>query len=259
MSPNRQRSLLDWLEPYYPVIRDRTQLPAVPRLLAQRQQEFCLATDLTAAFVADVCYHGYLPMGESLSRWPLLLIKSHHQRCVLDFAHLHRSRKLKRHARGLTFAINQNFATCLRAIADYHSPTWLIDPLCAAFVSLHQQPLRGVALHSIEIYDGQRLVAGEVGYTTGAIYTSLAGFHRQNGAGSVQLGLLGQVLAQSGFAFWDLGMELPYKLHLGASCVDRTTFLARWASHRDARTPDWAMQTLDNAAAIALLKAPSTH
>lgn len=249
-----KRLILDAIARYYPVITHPTDLPAVPQLLAQRRREFGIAVDFSPAFVAAVCRHGYLPMGEVMHELPLLLIKSHHQRCVLDFGHLHLSRKLKRHARGLTLAINHRFAECLQAIAAHHSPTWLIEPLREAFIYLHQQPLQGVALHSIEIYHGDQLVAGEVGYTTGAIYTSLAGFHRQNGAGSVQLGLLGQILAHSGFAFWDLGMELPYKRHLGATVVDRPTFLAQWAQHRDRPTPNWAVQQLDQAAAIALLQ-----
>ena len=251
----RRRVILDAIARYYPVITHPAELPAVPQLLAPQRREFGIATDFSPAFVAAVCRHGYLPMGEVMYELPLLLIKSHQQRCVLDFDQLHLSRKLKRQARGLTLKINHRFADCLQAIAAHHSPTWLIKPLCAAFLSLHQHPLQGVALHSIEVYNGERLVAGEVGYTTGAIYTSLAGFHRQNGAGSVQLGLLGQILAHSGFAFWDLGMELPYKRHLGATVVDRSTFLSQWTQHRDRPTPPWAVQQLDNPAAIALLKA----
>lgn len=254
MQENRKRAILNWLNAYYPYIRDRPQLSQVPQLLAQQQREFCSATDFTPAFVAAVCHQGYLPMGEQIAGLPVLLIKSHHQRCVLDFAHLHIARKLRRYARGLTLAINQDFTRCLQAIAHYHAPSWLIAPLCEAFLSLHKYPTNNVALHSIEIYDGNRLVAGEVGYSTGAIYTSLAGFHTQNGAGSVQLALLGQMLACSGFAFWDLGMELPYKLQLGAQIIERPSFLERWAKHRDQPTPGWAVHQLDNAAIVDHLK-----
>lgn len=257
MLENRERAILQWLDAHYPLIRDRFQLPEVPQMLLQRQQEFCTAIDFTPAFIAAVCYQGYLPMGEQIAELPVLLIKSHHQRCVLDFAKLHLSKKLKRHARGLTFAINQNFHDCLRAITLHHPTTWLIQPLRDAFIELHQSPQNNIALHSIEIYNGDQLVAGEVGYTTGAMYTSLAGFHTQNGAGSVQLALLGQVLAGSGFAFWDLGMDLPYKRHLGADVMHRQPFLERWAQHRDRPTPPWAVSQLDSVAILNVLTQPA--
>ena len=249
----RKRAIMQWLTAHYPLVSDRSQLTQIPQWLSP-EHEFCLATDFTSAFIADVCYHGYLPMGEQVAELPVLLIKSHHQRCVLDFENLHWSRKLKRYARGLTLRINQNFTHCLAAIVRHHTSTWLIKPLCAAFIQLHQQPQHNVALHSIEIYNGDQLVAGEVGYSTGVIYTSLAGFHTQNGAGSVQLALLGQILAQSGFAFWDLGMELPYKRHLGATVVCRQPFLARWRQHCDLATPTWSMNQLDSTAMLQHLQ-----
>ncbi|NEQ43964.1 MAG: hypothetical protein F6K00_10560 [Leptolyngbya sp. SIOISBB] len=257
MLENRERAIIQWLDAHYPFIRDRSQLSAVPQLLVQRQQEFCTAIDFTPAFVAAVCYQGYLPMGEQIAELPVLLIKSHHQRCVLDFANLHLSRKLKRYAQGLTLAINQNFYACLRAITHHHPTTWLIKPLREAFIQLHQHPQSNIALHSIEIYNGTQLVAGEVGYSTGAIYTSLAGFHTQNGAGSVQLALLGQVLARSGFGFWDLGMELPYKCQLGAHVIHRQPFLERWIQHRDRPTPAWAVNQLDSVAILNSITKPA--
>lgn len=144
MHDNRKRAILQWLMAHYPFIGDRSQLAQVPQLLTS-EGEFCLATDFTPTFIAAACYHGYLPMGEAVAELPVLLIKSHQERCVLDFANLHLSRKLKRYARELTFSINQNFTTCLAAIAHHHTPTWLIEPLCAAFIQLHQHPEHNVA------------------------------------------------------------------------------------------------------------------
>lgn len=248
---------MKWIDGWYPIILDRSILPNVPQLIEKRNGEFCIAFNFEPRLIAEICYHGYMPMGETIMDQPCLLIKSHEYRCLLDLPHLHVSRKLKRYARDLTFQINRNFTACLNRITENHVHSWLIEPLRAAFTYLHHHPISGVAFHSIEIYNGEHLVAGEIGYTTGAIYSSLSGFHSQNGAGSVQLALLGRVLAESQFACWDLGMEIPYKIALGADVIGREAFLSQWKNHRDLLTPCWATQYLSSPEAIGRLASKS--
>jgi len=78
------------------------------------------------------------------------------------------------------------------------------------------------------------LLGGELGYTIGAIYTSLTGFldrrdPRHPNLGKVQLAALGVVLEQRGYAFWNLGHPyMGYKLEMGAEILSRAAFLARW-------------------------------
>lgn len=245
---------MKWIDAWYPVILDRGLLPHVPTLVKNRNGEFCIALDWDAAFIADICRHGYMPMGEVAQGRSILLIKSHQKRSVLAFENLHLSRKLKRYARTLNFSINHNFVGCLQEIVAHHHPdTWLVKPLCESLIQLHQKPLLGVAFHSIEIYENDHLVAGEIGYTTGNIYSSLAGFHTKNGSGSVQLGILGLILTESGFAFWDLGMDLAYKQALGAQVLARKTFLQQWQQHHQQSTPPWCDQTLSTTAILEKL------
>jgi Leu/Phe-tRNA-protein transferase len=63
---------------------------------------------------------------------------------------------------------------------------------------------------------GWQLAGGELGIACGGVYTSLTGFTAAaDGAGSVQLCALGALLHLCGFAFWDLGMGMEYKVSLG--------------------------------------------
>lgn len=84
--------------------------------------------------------------------------------------------------------------------------------------------------------ESDRLVAGELGYTVGSIYTSLTGFSRVDSAGSVQLAALGRILCVAGFTTWDLGMDMQYKRTLGSILLPRNEFvnLVRRVRVRDA-------------------------
>ena len=213
-------------------------LPLVAEVADAQGIEFCVSLRLDPPMVAATCAHGYMPMALELEGHPLLLIKCHDERCVLDFADLHTSASTVRRARGLSLEIDRDFPGCLAATVASHPDRWLVDALCESLASLHETPVQGVRCHSVEVYAGDELVAGEIGYTCGAVYSSLSGFHRRSGAGSVQLACLARILERGGFAFWDLGMDLEYKRRLGARVLDRDDFLERY---RGARGRDAAL------------------
>jgi Leu/Phe-tRNA-protein transferase len=75
------------------------------------------------------------------------------------------------------------------------------------------------------LYREGRLVAGEFGVAAGRVYTSYSGYRDEDSAGTVQMILAGRLLQDLGFAFWDLGMLLPYKERLGAQALERRRFL----------------------------------
>jgi Leu/Phe-tRNA-protein transferase len=78
---------------------------------------------------------------------------------------------------------------------------------------------------SFGLYREGRLRAGEIGIICGKLYTSYTGYYDEDNAGTVQLVLLTRWLEENGFAFFDLGMPLPYKYDLGAIDISPEEFV----------------------------------
>jgi Leu/Phe-tRNA-protein transferase len=141
------------------------------------------------------------------------------------------------------------FEDILERCACRHGEDWLSPPLRETFLALYRKPLWGGGetgagreqsggpsrpaaprMVSFGLCREGRLVAGEFGVLAGRIYTSYSGYYDEDSAGSVQLALTGRWLRDAGFAFWDLGMDIPYKRSLGARILSRGKFLELFRS-----------------------------
>ena len=199
-----------------------------------------------AAFVDAVCVAGFFPMATHLSfhhtKRPVMLVKLHHERCVIagvGLEDLHVARSARKRFKQFSISINRDFTGVVQGIQAQHSNCWIYPEYQAVLHQLHLATLarehssaQGSAfrtnLISIEVYAGDQLVAGEIGFANGAVYTSMTGFfnHDFDGSGTAQLCALGLLLRRHGFHLWDFGMPYPYKLALGAKLYPQSVFLS---------------------------------
>ena len=173
----------------------------------------------------------------------VLLPEMQKEYAVLDWENLHASGKVKKllsRERGFQMSINQDFPRVIEQIQSFHKPCWLCPEYVDLLCQLHKSDNPHVCkVLSVELRDSSgTLVAGEVGYRIGSIYTSLSGFvlreKRYQNWGTLQLVLLGRFLKNQGFHFWNLGHAgMLYKERLGACTLNREDFLIRWKTVRN--------------------------
>ena len=144
---------------------------------------------------------------------PLLLPELQHAYAVLRHDRLHVSKKVRKRAKKFRIALDTRLDQVLDGIEKAHD-SWIIQPYKELIQRLHKpSPVDGkqLRMRSIELIDPMgNLAAGEVGYTIGAVYTSLSGFvgkhdAQHKGAGTVQLVALSRLLCESGYHFLALG------------------------------------------------------
>lgn len=179
----------------------------------------------------------------------VLLPQMHDATAVLDWPDLHCPRSLRRAlASGLCerLGLGLRISTCLAPTLDalercWADESWLHPP----YRRLMEYLERGSCSDSrFFLPVGVELraagcdvpVAGELGYVTGSVYTSLSGFMhpdrlRWNNTGKIQLLALGSLLRRAGFDFWNLGQpQMQYKKDLGAKETPRPQFIERWVA-----------------------------
>lgn len=171
--------------------------------------------------------------------------------CVLDWARLHacnRSVKKSIKVSNLRLQINHRPSILVRRMVEYHgTKNWLYSQyrqLCSKLFQAGTLDISGLhaiqtkfTLCSVEIInESGDLVAGELGYVIGAVYTSLSGFcvrEKKRSIGKMQVVSLARRLDQCGFKFLNLGQPpmgpvMKYKADVGGLVLERPDFLNKW-------------------------------
>jgi leucyl/phenylalanyl-tRNA--protein transferase len=152
-------------------------------------------------------------------------------RGVFELNAFHVSRSLSRVIRQQTFGVtvNKAFREVMRACAEPaegRRSTWITPEFIEAYTDLHKQ---GHA-HSLECWQGERLVGGIYGVAIGGFFAGESMFHRVPNASKVALYHLIEKLRGSGFELFDIQMLTSVTKQLGAVEIRRDDYLRRLAS-----------------------------
>jgi leucyl/phenylalanyl-tRNA--protein transferase len=149
-------------------------------------------------------------------------------RAVMDAAHLHVSRSLRRVLRSGRFTVSFDRAfreVMIECGRERESGTWILPEIVDAYVALHEL---GHA-HSVEVFQEQQLVGGLYGVQRGALFAAESMFHRARDASKVALACGIERLFAEGITLFDVQFSTPHLQSLGAYEISRTEYLARAA------------------------------
>ena len=114
---------------------------------------------------------------------------------------------------------------CARSPRPGQDGTWITPEMRAAYLELHRL---GHA-HSVEVFEGGRLVGGIYGVALGRMFFGESMFSAESGGSKVALAGLVRILRGWGWPLLDAQVENPHLLSLGGRRMPRTAFLAEVA------------------------------
>lgn len=147
-------------------------------------------------------------------------------RGILDLHHLNIPRSLAKFMRKKVYhcTLDRAFEQVIRACAETPRPgSWITESFIQAYVRLHEA---GVA-HSVECWEGDRLVGGVYGVAVEGLFAGESMFYRASNASKVALVYLADHLKRRGYRLFDVQMITPVTESMGAKLVSRNEYLDR--------------------------------
>jgi leucyl/phenylalanyl-tRNA---protein transferase len=151
-------------------------------------------------------------------------------RAIFELEGFHVSHSLAKVLRKAAFqvTVDKAFERVMKgcaAPARGRRSTWISPEFIEAYMQLHEQ---GHA-HSLECWQGARLVGGVYGVAIGGLFAGESMFHRVSNASKVALFHLIEHLRQRGFGLFDIQMLTPATAQLGGTTIPREQYLKRLA------------------------------
>lgn len=147
-------------------------------------------------------------------------------RAVFKLDALHVSRSMRKFIRQTQYSVSLNLAFTqvieqCAAQRRHREGTWITPAMQHAYTQLHQL---GHA-HSIEVWDGAKLVGGMYGVAVGRIFCGESMFQQQTNASKLALFTFAQAFAAAGGRLIDAQVGNPHLASLGAQAMPREKFL----------------------------------
>ena len=184
------------------------------------------ASDLDPDLVLRAYAMGVFPMSEHRDD-PSVFWVEPRQRAILPLDGFHLSRSLRKTLASDRFrltadtAFERMIALCAESAPD-RPDTWINPAIERVFVALHR---RGFA-HSIECWDGDRLVGGLYGLALGRAFFGESMVSRARDASKVAIAALVARLRVGGFTLLDCQFMTDHLASLGAVEIPRDRYLS---------------------------------
>ncbi|HNQ24146.1 MAG TPA: leucyl/phenylalanyl-tRNA--protein transferase [Phycisphaerae bacterium] len=181
-----------------------------------------MSPELTPHFLLSAYACGLFPMGDEDGQVHWF---SPDPRAIIEFDAVRTPRTLRSTIRKGTFEIkvNRAYAEVMAACADRAEGTWISPAIMTAYRALHAL---GFA-HSVEAWQGERLVGGLYGVALGGAFFGESMFHRVPDASKVALLALVQRLRERGFVLLDVQFVTEHLARFGAREIPRRDYLRR--------------------------------
>lgn len=197
--------------------------PPVTKALREPDGLLAIGGCLSQSRLLNAYRHGVFPWynpGEPILWW------SPDPRLVLFPDQLVISRSLRKTLRKAIFSVtfDQAFNEVITACADPRKDstgTWITTAVNSAYNQLHKA---GFA-HSVETWQGDKLVGGLYGVALGQVFFGESMFHTQTDASKVAFATLVEQLQSWGYRLIDCQVHTRHLESFGARQIDRNAFI----------------------------------
>ena len=184
-------------------------------------------TDITAELVLKAYTYGVFPMAKSRGDTDVFWVQPK-LRGVIPLDQFHASHSLRKRLRRGAYRVTVNaaFGEVMAGCAEstiIRADTWINNRIIDLFMELHDAGLA----HSIETWEGDRLVGGLYGLAMGAAFFGESMFSRATDASKVALCHLAGILKAGQFTLLDTQFITDHLKQFGAVEISQKEYLAQ--------------------------------
>lgn len=221
--------------PVYQLSENNLQFPDGRQALLDPDGLLAIGGDLSQARLLAAYYQGIFPWfneGDPLLWW------CPSTRAVFEPQSLLPNRSLRKFVRRheFRFSVNLAFAEVIRQCAAPRATqqgTWIQHEIIAAYIALH----RAGHAHSVEVWQGEQLVAGLYGIQVGALFCGESMFNTVPNGAKIALTQLQYLLTQYTDGWIDCQMPNPFLLQMHATPIPRSDYFQLLSHLRDHAMP----------------------